>query len=89
MVYVRLFSDKGNYVLHDFLLYMPLAFEFSNQLFFLLYIYLYTILASEKRKTSLGGCKAVLWSLFSFTPPPAARRPGGATVYRLDLITSK
>jgi hypothetical protein len=41
MVYVRLelFSDKGNYVLHDFLLYMPLAFEFSNQLFFLLYIY--------------------------------------------------
>ncbi len=42
MVYVRLelFSDKGNYVLHVFLLYMPLAYEFSNQLSLLLYIYL-------------------------------------------------
>ena len=42
MVYVRLelFSDKGNYVLRAFLLYMPLAFEFSNRLFLLLYIYL-------------------------------------------------
>ncbi len=41
MVYVRLevFFDKGNYALHAFLLYMPQAFEFSNQLFLLLYIY--------------------------------------------------
>ena len=44
MVYVRLelFSDKGNYVLHVVLLYMPLAFEFSNQLLFVA-IYLFNI----------------------------------------------
>ena len=55
---------------------------------FCCYIFIqYAIHASEKRK--LGGCKAVLWSLFSFTPPPAARRPKGATVYRLYLVTTK
>ena len=52
MVYIRLelFSDKGNYVLHVFSLYMPLAYEFFNQLVLLLYIYLiyYLGLGEEK-----------------------------------------
>ena len=75
------------YMIFYYICHQHLSFLISC--FFCYVFILYTILASEKRKTSLGGCKAVLWSLFSFTPPPAARRPGGATVYRLDLITSK
>ncbi len=54
MVYVRLelFSDKSNYVLHVFLLYMPLAFEFSNQLFFVA-INLFNILSWPRRRGRL------------------------------------
>ena len=47
-----------------------------------------TILASEKKKASPGGCK-VLWSLFSSRPPPAARHGDQEAQRNIENVQSQ